>query len=336
MFFIILSSLVFTTVNSELAFIWLSHQQIQCTQNTRNYRDSVHHQYFCIFPLTWTCVRDANVYTNSSVISLDYFCGFIDVQNALQSHTIWNIHVRPNVHVHFLKFSLFTNYWYCDFEYLTVMSKNKNSIFCGDRLPWIYDALDFSVSIILSTQRSGSAHYQIELQYYGAFVPNYQHFVIFIQPSSGMSFHLPNVVKNDFESFHFISNGRLDILHLTAAHMDNKWQIICYDGPGIKSPTLRFKYNQSDWKCLSSTFQMFCKLSAPDFGYSQVPRLHYHATRANDEDFIKIDRFASFGIIKLSELSLQIHETQSSGTTKYIHNFTEHLYHQETKRQLLI
>ena len=138
----ILSSLVLASVKCELAFVWLNHQQFQCVQNTRSHRDAVRHQYLCIFPLTWTCVNDANDYGNNSMISLDYFCGFIDVQNALQSHTIWTIHVRPNVHVHFLKFSLFTNYWYCDFEYLSVISKNNSSIFCGDRLPWIYDASD--------------------------------------------------------------------------------------------------------------------------------------------------------------------------------------------------
>ena len=262
------------------------------------------------------------------MISLDYFCGFIDVQNALQSHTIWTIHVWPNVHVHFLKFSLFTNYWYCDFEYLRVISKSSRSTFCGDRLPWIYDASEVSVSIILSTQRFGFAHYQIELQYYGAHMSNYQHFVIFTEPSSGIFFHLPNVVKkNEFESFHFISNGRLNIMHLAAVNMCGKWQIICHDGPGMKSPTIRFKYyNQSEWKCLSSAFQMFCKILAPDLGCSEVPRSYYHAVRAKDEDFTSLIGLNISDYFTYFKLRLQINDTQNSGTTKYMFNNTAPIY----------
>ena len=65
---------------------------------------------------------DVNDYAHSSVIFLDYFCGFIDGQNALQSHIMWNIHMRSNTNIHFLKFLLFDNYWYCDYEYLRLHS----------------------------------------------------------------------------------------------------------------------------------------------------------------------------------------------------------------------
>ena len=237
---IIISLLVLTPVNCQLAFIWLSHQQFQCAQNTRNYREAVSHQFLCLSSVTWTCVRDTNVYTPSSVISLDYFCGFIGGQNARRSHTTWNIYMSPNIHVHFNKFSFFANYWYCDVEYLRVTSKDKSSTFCGNRLPWIYDASAFSVSIALSTERFGSMRYQIELQYYGAYVPNYQHFIVFMESYSILNTHLPDMIKNKYESFHYISDGRLNIVHLSVDNMCSKLQIICYDGPGIKAPTLHF------------------------------------------------------------------------------------------------
>ena len=70
---------------------------------------------------------------------------------------------------------------------------------------------------------------------------------------------------------------------------------------------------------------MFCKLSAPAYGYSQVPHLHYHATRAHDDDFIDIVKFSNFAGLTHTLLSLQIHETQSIGTTKYMHNNADHL-----------
>ena len=202
------------------------------------------------------------MYSHRSVTVLDYFCGFIDGRNALQSRTVWNIHLKPNINIHFLKFALFDNYWYCDYEYLRVSSNNKSSTFCGNRLPWVHDASTTSVKIILMiyVQRVGTTNYQLELLYYGAYVPNYENFVIFIQPFPLIGMHLPNTEQNAFETFHFISSNRLDIMELEAINTCYKGQVVCYDGPGFKSPVLQFTYNQSVWKCLSSTFQMNCKI----------------------------------------------------------------------------
>ena len=273
--------LYLTTVNCQLVYIWLNYHHFQCAQNTRNYRESVHHQFLCISSLTWTCISDVNVYSNKTVMFLEYFCGFIDGRNALQPRTIWNILLKPNINIHFLKFVLFDNYWYCDYEYLSVSSNNKSSKFCGNRLPWVYDASDTSVKIILMTPRAGTDKYLLELLYYGAYEPNYnyKHFVIFIQPSSLINIHLPNTEQNAFESFHFISRNRLDIMALEAITTCNKGQVVCHDGPGFKSPVLQFTHNQSVWKCLSSTFQMMCKFSRVDDVCMNGPRLHYQAIR---------------------------------------------------------
>ena len=98
---IVLFSLFLTTVNCQLAFIWLNQQQFQCVQNmnTRNYREYVSHQYLCISPRIWACIADINGYTRSLGLYLDHFCGFIDGQNVLQPHTVWNIniHTYPNI-----------------------------------------------------------------------------------------------------------------------------------------------------------------------------------------------------------------------------------------------
>ena len=121
---LILFSLFLRAVNCQLPYIWLHYQHFQCAQNARSYYESVHHQYLCTCSLIQSCISDVNVYSQSSVIFLNYFDGFIDGQNAIQPHTIWNIHLKQNVKVYFLKFILFHNYWFCDYEYLRVNSIN--------------------------------------------------------------------------------------------------------------------------------------------------------------------------------------------------------------------
>ena len=284
----------------------------------------------CISSLTWICFRDVNVYTSGLALSLDYFCGFIDVQNAQQSPTIWNIHVKPNVHVHFLKFSLFNYYWHCDFEYIQVTTTNKASTFCGNRLPWIYDASDVSASFILSTKRFSSKHIQVELQYYGAYVQNYQHFVVFMELYSIINSRLPDM-QNEIETFHFISNSKLDVLNFVPINMCSKMQLICYDGSGIKAPVLQFIHNQSTYKCVSSTFQMFCEFLVTDTGCLNsftVPQFHYHATSAEEGEFNSIDSAqvacANTNIRNTYckyplHVRLRINETVNRGPTKYMY-----------------
>ena len=331
MIVIILSSLVLINVNCQLAHLWLNYQQFQCAQNVRSHHEAVQHQYLCISSLTWKCVRDVNVYTRGSALSLDYFCSFINGQNAKQSQTIWNIHARPNIHVHFLKFSLFNNYWYCDGEYLKVTTTNKSSTFCGNRLPWIHDASDVSVNIKLSMDRFSPVHYQVELQYYGAYIQNYQDFVVFMKfyvdnLDSIFDFetHVPDVMQNKFESFHFISN-KLAVLDFLTVKMCSKMQLVCHDGPGIKSPTLQFICsNDSICEYRSSTFQMYCKFSVSDIGCLNVPKFHYRATIAEDKEFNNITW--SDEIIDgwyLGVRKLQINETVNKGTDKYRYKYVD-------------
>ena len=266
-------------------------------------------------------MSDVNEYSHSSVIVPKYFCGFIDGQNALQRHTVWNIHLKPYIKIHFLKFELFDYYWFCDYEYLRVSGNNKSATFCGNRLPWVHDAAATSVNIILMThvQRAGTRNYQVELLYYAACVPNYNHFVVFVQPTTFLDtspmidIHLPNTKQNAFESFHFISRNRLDIVDLKAINTCNKGQVVCYDGPGFKSPVLQFTYKQSVWKCLSSTFQMMCKFLRVDNVCTISPRLHYRASRDPSEKLQYIGECPSY--------PLEINESKSEGTTKYIYSY---------------
>ena len=319
---LILFSLFLTTVNCQLAYIWLNYHHFRCAKNTRNYRESVNHQYLCTSSFIGTCISDVNVYSHRSVIFLEYFWGYIDGRNALQTHTIWNIHMKPNINIHFLKFILFDNYWYCDYEYLRVSSNNKSSTFCGNRLPWIHDASDTRVKLILMTPWAGTKNYQLELLYYGAYVPDYKYFVIFIQPSPLANIHLPNTEQNVFESFHFISNNKLDIIELEAINICNEGQVVCYDGPGFKSPVLQFTYNQSESECLSSTFQMMCKFSRIHDFCTNDPRIHYRAIHARNHQ-VKPVR-ARHGDSRCPFNPLVIDETESKGTTKYIY------YHPDT------
>ena len=186
--------------------------------------------------------------------------------------------MKPNIHIHFLEFLLSNNYWYCDFEYISVYSNYKRSTFCGSRIPWGYDASDNRVNIILVTSRFGTESYQLQFIYYRAYVPTInQHSVIFTKPSSMINTLYLLTEQNVFESFHFVSNGRLDIVQLTAVNMCIEGKVICDDGPGIKSPVLQFAYNQSVWGCLSTTFQMFCEISRADNACANVVTAHFVA-----------------------------------------------------------
>ena len=230
--------------------------------------------------------------------------------------------MKPNIKIHFVKFVLSHNYWYCDFEFVRVFSNNKNITFCGNRLPWVYDASDTRLKIMLATHHSGTDKYQLELLYYGAYVQaRNQHFVIFTQQTSITNTHTPNTEQNVFESFHFISTSRLNILQLEALNICRKEQVVCYDGPGDKSPILLFTYNQSAWECLSSTFQMVCTFSRGNNFCTKLPYLRYHAKRASDYQ-VKTPGLVKRNPFRNEELLSE--SFNSKGTRKYIY------YHPET------
>ena len=64
----------------------------------------------------------------------------------------------------------------------------------------MHDATDSSVKIIFFTKRFGSEKYQLQFQYYGAYVPNYQHFVLLTESSAMSGMHVPNIKENEFET----------------------------------------------------------------------------------------------------------------------------------------
>ena len=311
MILLILASLCVTTLNCQLAFTWLNQQQFQCAQNIRNYREAIQHQYMCIVPRTRTCVVDANAHNYSSIY-LDHFCGLIALRYFTQCEITWSIYVVPNIHINFLNFSLFelSSYWQCDFEYLRVATTNKNSTFCGSRLPWVYDASGSLVKMTFFTERFGVFQYHLHFQYYGAHVPNNQHFVLFMKPSGISDMHVPDIKQNEFEIFHFISGHRLDVVHLAAVNMCSAQRVVCYDGPGTKSPTIHC--NQSTYQ--SSTFQMVCKFSRPNPGCLKGPRLIFQRMQQTIGDFRRIENLRN----KLHVTGLPLDET-ADGTSKYIY-----------------
>ena len=335
-------SFFLTTVTYQLSFIWLTQQHSQCPHGIRNYRESLGHQYWCIHSRTLTCMMDTIEYSQDFSFSLSYFCGFVNGRNTVRSQTIWKIYVRPNIHIYFIQFSLLHNYWFCDYEYVKVVSNNKNSTFCGSLLPWVYDASDSSVKIIFETQRFSSMHYHMELQYYGAYINNHQHILIFTQPLSNLDFHLPHAEQIVFESLHLVSKSRRSTLQLTTNSFCHKHQMVCYDGPGIKSPIIKFLYIRSAWKCMSSTFQMLCKILRPDRSCSnaKVSHLQYHVMYAREDDFSKINvDFLDLPpgtplVVRLTNRLLRLDMTESVGTTKYI-AILSHIYTSVDQRDSL-
>ena len=309
----------------QLAFTWLNHQHLQCavsTQHIKNFREALDAQYHCMLSHTWTCVRHAITYTQSE-IRLDHFCGFIDGRLTIQPKTAWVINVRPNMHIDFLNFNLYSNHWYCDYEYLKITGTTKNSTFCGSRLPWVHDASDSTIKITFFTKRLGSENYWLEFQYYGAYVPDYHHDDVFLTPSSAKHMHLLYFKQHTFESIHIISDQRLNILHFEAVNVCSRQQVVCYDGPGPKSPVLLFRYNQSQlMKCQSSTFQMVCILSRPDPKCDKLLYLHYYTMRASGTDFRKIHLYSLLkfnNVDSLGQLAMRVSEF-GIGTSKYMYN----------------
>ena len=177
------------------------------------------------------------------------------------------------------------------------------------------------------TPYAGTKNYELKLLYYGAYVLNYKHFVIFIQPSSLINIHLPNTEQNAFESFHFISRNRLDIMELESITTCNKGQVVCHDGPGLKSSVLQFTHNQSVWNCLSSTFQMMCKFSRRDDVCTNGLRLHYQAIRDHKVIYPWPVRRPGSHHSACKFYPLEIDESESKGTTKYIY-----YYHTDSHR----
>ena len=312
MILLILVSFCVTTLNCQLTFTWLNQHQFQCAQNIRNYREAIQHQYMCICARTRTCAVDTNAHYYNS-IHLDHFCGFISLSNFTQCEITWSIYVVPNIHINFLNFSLFelTSYWQCDFEYLRAVTTNKNSTFCGRRLPWVYDASDSLVKLIFITERFGVQEYQLQFQYYGAYITNNQHFVLFMEPSGRSDMHMPNINQNEFETFHFISGHRLEVVYLAAVNVCSTQQVVCYDGPGMKSPAIHC--NQSTYQ--SSTFQMVCKFSRPNSGCLTAPRLIFQVMKQTIGDFRRIRRIER----KWGNLLIHMNEIANS-TSKYIYS----------------
>ena len=221
----------------------------------------------------------------------------------------------PNIHISFLTFSLFElrRYWRCDIEYLRAVTTNKNSTFCGSRLPWVYDASDSLVNLTFFTEQFGFHKYQLEFQYYGAHVSNNQHFVLFMKPSGISDMHVPNIKQNEFETFHFISGHRLEVVYLAAVNVCSAQQVVCYDGPGTKSPAILG--NQSTYQ--SSTFQMVCKISRPNPECMKAPRLIFQGMQQTTEEFGRIENIAG---VNYCYSKLIIAET-AKGNSKYIYNF---------------
>ena len=306
MILLILVSFCVTTLNCHLAFTWLNQQQCQCAQNIRNYREAIQHQYMCIFSRTWTCVMNVNARYYSSIY-LDHFCGFISLTYIKQSEITWSIYVVPNIHINFLNFSLFELSSRCDFEYLRAVTTSKNNTFCGSRLPWVYDASDSLVKLIFFTERLGLHQYQLQFQYYGAHVSNNQHFVLFRKLARISGMHVPNIKQNEFETFHFISGHRLDIVILVAMNVCSTQQVVCYDGPGTKSPGIHC--NQITYQ--SSTFQMVCKFSRPNPGCLKAPRLIFQGMQQTNRDFRRMEVFNSNGLMQM--------DRTANGTSKYIY-----------------
>ena len=288
---------------------------------SRNYEEAISQQYLCIMSQIGTCTKDTNNYSQKS-LHMNHFCGFVDVTKTANPDLVWHIQVHPNIIVHFLNFSLFHNYWYCDYEYLMVKSKNQKSTFCGNRFPWVYDTFASSVKIIFFTQRFDSKHYWVEVQYYGAHRLNYQHFVEFVEPLAVSNKHFFNNEENSFETFHFISYNILGIMYLSSVNVCSKLQVVCYDGPGIKSPVLPVTYNQSEWTCQSSTFQMVCMITRLDPECPQVPSVSYQAKISSTDDFYNINRTD----VKQYLVELKVNKADNTGTSRYRYNIREYYY----------
>ena len=131
-----------------------------------------------------------------------------------------------------------------------------------------------------------------------------------MKPSGISDMHMPNINQNEFETFHFISGHRLDVVYLAAVNVCSTQQVVCYDGPGTKSPAIHC--NQSTYQ--SSTFQMVCKFSRTSPGCLTAPRLIFQAMKQTIGDFRRIADNIMFD-------DMLIHMNNiANGTSKYIYS----------------
>ena len=125
--------------------------------------------------------------------------------------------------------------------------------------------------------------------------------------------------KMNSRQFNLISSNRLDILYLAVVNVCSMQQVVCYDGPGIRSPIIQCRH----WVCQSSKFQMVCRFSRRNSDCSNATSLHYRAMKANITHFDKKEVGCSvtkLSFVCINNATIKIEKIAAGrGTSKVIY-----------------
>ena len=269
---------------TERARVLLHLQQYRCITQPSSLKQYVHHYYKCITSSTMRCIEDQ--VTNPSLYIGNYFCSLIDGTRIEKVPVEWAINGYPTITLDFLTFSLRHSNWHCTWAKLVVkfIHKTTKYIYCGKRLPW-KQHLEFSkITLLFESNpfKPGLAHFI--MQYYSSETYTGQNEVIIDSQNmykvSVITFKKP---RTTFLQYHIIVS-KLDRIRIEM--VENCWnaEVVCYDGPGSRSPIL----SKQNYTIISSFYQTMCYITSS-------PRETFPV---NESCFIYQHSPARFGVLR--------------------------------------
>ena len=281
-FYILLYSIPFVCGKNEISssevWHWLNKQQSQCFMGRIfSQQQFIKHYYHCILDKTSACIHDMTDYHQQpqqqqrSTIYLRYFCGCIITDRIQQVSSLqWHIHTATNVRLHFEEFSLAHYNWECKQEWLQIDSSIGVDKLCGKRLPWKQDLPGPDIFIILQAGNEVMTGHFLLFYYMLTKLWRVKHVVrteIQFQHDVTTTYHYPDFTVNDEVCLHYLGKVKLHPISLNVFHRTEdvvQVAVICYDGPGSKSPRLTnddVVQSEKEPFFVASTYQMYCKFS---------------------------------------------------------------------------
>ena len=291
--------------------VWdlLQEPQVQCANGqSLFYQGYIQHYYHCILAKTASCIEDMADYKQQSSITLRYFCACISSERIVEkmSWTRWQIHSSHNVRLHVEKFSLIHIDWKCTEERMEISSSNGMEELCGSRLPWKQDLPGPDISITFHTvEEYSEASFLLFYHRISKWrrVMNVVRYHLMWDDMS-MAYYYPNFEANDDVFIHYASGVKLHYISLNVFQRVAQITVICYDGPGSKSPVLKNKdaiQSENEPYFVAGTYQMYCT-----FSKRQNYSIQYEIYSVASYVFLTDDRFSS------SDDELSVEDTYKS------------------------
>ena len=242
------------------AVLWLQQKQWHCISIKLSFKQTLDYIYHCIFDKTYQCNNDVADYDEDEII-LHHFCGTIKSQNIKQTRQTWKLQFTTDIKIYVQQFSLYHNYYRCEEETMVFRSNDGLETFCGNRLPWKMFFSGPVVIIVFSTKRADSQAKFI-LHFHRLYTKFYEKFHILLFRYVPEAFQDPllfHTTLDYIETFYIYSDFKFYVIEVSVNNAINI-DVICYDGPGDKSPLLKNTNSIDHVKKTfqASSFQMHC------------------------------------------------------------------------------